>query len=80
MLADRITSSFCSFYLPPGDVSQQENGKTFSVFSTIRIPVERKDNGAALNCEATHPALNDQKKIRHYRLDVYCKIPLNYFI
>uniref|UniRef100_A0A3P9H9I2 Cell adhesion molecule 4 n=1 Tax=Oryzias latipes TaxID=8090 RepID=A0A3P9H9I2_ORYLA len=55
----------------PGDVSQQENGKTFSVFSTIRIPVERKDNGAALNCEATHPALNDQKKIRHYRLDVY---------
>ncbi|KAF6716586.1 Cell adhesion molecule 4 [Oryzias melastigma] len=55
----------------PGDVSQKENGKAFSVFSTIRIPVERKDNGAALNCEAIHPALNDQKRIRHYRLDVY---------
>ncbi|XP_013872750.1 cell adhesion molecule 4 isoform X2 [Austrofundulus limnaeus] len=53
-----------------GVVSQQENGKTFSVSSTIRIPVERKDNGAALSCEALHPALNGQKKIRHYRLDV----------
>ncbi|XP_017271069.1 cell adhesion molecule 4 isoform X2 [Kryptolebias marmoratus] len=54
-----------------GVVSQQDNGKTFSVSSTIRIPVERKDNGAALNCEALHPALSGQKKIRHYRLDVY---------
>ncbi|PWA20660.1 hypothetical protein CCH79_00011490, partial [Gambusia affinis] len=55
----------------PGVVSQQDNGKTFSVSSTIRIPVERKDNGAALNCEAIHPALSGQKRIRHYRLDVY---------
>ncbi|XP_041844162.1 cell adhesion molecule 4 isoform X2 [Melanotaenia boesemani] len=55
----------------PGVVSHQDNGKTFSVSSTIRIPVERKDNGAALNCEALHPALNGQKRIRHYRLDVY---------
>ncbi|XP_047216832.1 cell adhesion molecule 4 isoform X2 [Girardinichthys multiradiatus] len=55
----------------PGVVSQQDNGKTFSVSSTIRIPVERKDNGAALSCEALHPALNTQKRIRHYRLDVY---------
>uniref|UniRef100_A0A672YDK1 Cell adhesion molecule 4 n=1 Tax=Sphaeramia orbicularis TaxID=375764 RepID=A0A672YDK1_9TELE len=55
----------------PGVVSQQDNAKTFSVSSTIRIPVERKDNGAALSCEASHPALNGQKKIRHYRLDVY---------
>ncbi|XP_037532084.1 cell adhesion molecule 4 [Nematolebias whitei] len=54
-----------------GVVSQQDNGKTFSVSSTIRIPVERKDNGAALNCEVLHPSLNGQKKIRHYRLDVY---------
>ncbi|XP_071764591.1 cell adhesion molecule 4 isoform X1 [Centroberyx gerrardi] len=54
----------------PGVVSQQDNGKTFSVSSTIRIPVERKDNGAALSCEASHPALG-QKRIRHYRLDVY---------
>ncbi|XP_035528306.1 cell adhesion molecule 4 isoform X2 [Morone saxatilis] len=55
----------------PGVVSQQDNGKTFSVSSTIRIPVERKDNGAALSCEAFHPALSGQKRIRHYRLDVY---------
>ncbi|KAM4735508.1 cell adhesion molecule 4 isoform 2-T2 [Anableps anableps] len=55
----------------PGVMSQQDNGKTFSVSSTIRIPVERKDNGAALNCEALHPALSGQKRIRHYRLDVY---------
>ncbi|XP_036930027.1 cell adhesion molecule 4 isoform X2 [Acanthopagrus latus] len=55
----------------PGVVSQQDNGKTFSVSSTIRIPVERKDNGAALSCEAFHPALGGQKRIRHYRLDVY---------
>uniref|UniRef100_A0A667YG27 Cell adhesion molecule 4 n=1 Tax=Myripristis murdjan TaxID=586833 RepID=A0A667YG27_9TELE len=55
----------------PGVVSQQDNGKTFSVSSTIRIPVERKDNGAALSCEASHPALGGQKRIRHYRLDVY---------
>ncbi|KAM9723353.1 cell adhesion molecule 4 isoform 2-T2 [Menidia menidia] len=55
----------------PGVVSQQDNGKTFSVSSTIRIPVERKDNGAALMCEALHPALSGQRRIRHYRLDVY---------
>ncbi|XP_063735144.1 cell adhesion molecule 4 isoform X4 [Eleginops maclovinus] len=54
----------------PGVVSQQDNAKTFSVSSTIRIPVERKDNGAALSCEAFHPALSGQKRIRHYRLDV----------
>ncbi|XP_051921178.1 cell adhesion molecule 4-like isoform X4 [Hippocampus zosterae] len=55
----------------PGVVSQQDNGKTVSVSSTIRIPVERKDNGAALSCEALHPALANQKRIRHYRLDVF---------
>ncbi|XP_061573220.1 cell adhesion molecule 4 isoform X2 [Cololabis saira] len=55
----------------PGDVSQQDNGKTVSVSRTIRIPVERKDNGAALICEALHPALSGQKRVRHYRLDVY---------
>lgn len=53
-----------------GVVSQQDNGKTFGVSNTIRIPVEKKDNGAALSCEAAHPALAGQKRIRHYRLDV----------
>ncbi|XP_062848863.1 cell adhesion molecule 4 [Trichomycterus rosablanca] len=55
----------------PGVVSQQENGKTVSVSNTIRIPVERKDNGAALSCEVSHPALVGQKRVRHYRLDVH---------
>ncbi|XP_047453866.1 cell adhesion molecule 4 isoform X2 [Mugil cephalus] len=55
----------------PGVVSQQDNAKTFSVSNTIRLPVERKDNGAALSCEALHPALSEQKRVRHYRLDVY---------
>ncbi|XP_060726820.1 cell adhesion molecule 4 isoform X2 [Tachysurus vachellii] len=55
----------------PGVVSQQENGKTVSVSNTIRLPVERKDNGAALRCEASHPALVGQKRVRHYRLDVH---------
>ncbi|XP_076827372.1 cell adhesion molecule 4 [Brachyhypopomus gauderio] len=55
----------------PGVISQQENGKTVSVSNTIRIPVERKDNGAALSCEASHPALTGQKRVRHYRLDVH---------
>ncbi|XP_070993211.1 cell adhesion molecule 4 isoform X6 [Oncorhynchus clarkii lewisi] len=55
----------------PGVLSQQENGKTVSVSSTIRLPVERKDNGAAVSCEASHPALGGQKRVRHYRLDVY---------
>lgn len=54
-----------------GVVSQQENGKTASVSNTIRLPVERKDNGAALSCEASHPALVGQKRVRHYRLDVH---------
>ncbi|KAG1947592.1 cell adhesion molecule 4 isoform X2 [Pimephales promelas] len=55
----------------PGVISQQENGKTVSVSNTIRIPVERKDNGAALSCEASHPALVAQKRVRHYSLDVH---------
>ncbi|XP_038850631.1 cell adhesion molecule 4-like [Salvelinus namaycush] len=55
----------------PGVVSQQENGKTVSVSSTIRVPVERRDNGAAVSCEASHPALGGQKRVRHYRLDVH---------
>ncbi|XP_016356308.1 cell adhesion molecule 4 isoform X4 [Sinocyclocheilus anshuiensis] len=54
-----------------GVISQQENGKTVSVSNTIRIPVERKDNGVALSCEASHPALVGQKRVRHYSLDVH---------
>ncbi|KAJ8339649.1 hypothetical protein SKAU_G00342820 [Synaphobranchus kaupii] len=54
-----------------GVVSQQDYGKTYSVSNTIRIPVERRDNNAPISCEASHPALGTQKKVRHYRLDVH---------
>uniref|UniRef100_A0A8C6TGA2 Cell adhesion molecule 4 n=1 Tax=Neogobius melanostomus TaxID=47308 RepID=A0A8C6TGA2_9GOBI len=53
------------------EISGTQNGKTFSVSSTIRFPVERKDNGAALSCEAFHPTLDVPKRVRHYRLEVY---------
>ncbi|MFT7800631.1 cell adhesion molecule 4 [Arapaima gigas] len=55
----------------PGVVSQQEANKVITVSNTIRIPVERRDNGAAISCEVSHPALNNQRKVRHYRLDVH---------
>lgn len=64
---------FPSLSFRSGVISQQENGKTVSVSNTIRIPVERKDNGAALSCEASHPALVGQKRVRHYSLDVHCE-------
>uniref|UniRef100_A0AAY4AG59 Cell adhesion molecule 4 n=1 Tax=Denticeps clupeoides TaxID=299321 RepID=A0AAY4AG59_9TELE len=55
----------------PGVISHQDNGKAVSVSNTIKILVERRDNGAAINCEASHPALGGQKRVRHYRLDVH---------
>ncbi|KTF90024.1 hypothetical protein cypCar_00033349, partial [Cyprinus carpio] len=54
-----------------GVISQQESGKIVSISNTIRIPVEKKDNGAALSCEAFHPALVGQKRVRHYSLNVH---------
>ncbi|KAM8927801.1 cell adhesion molecule 4 [Pelodytes ibericus] len=53
-----------------GVPSKQENGKTFSITNTIRIPVDRKDNGEIVTCEAGHPALKGQKKQTQYMLDV----------
>lgn len=55
----------------PGVVSQQDNGKTVSVANTITVRVEQRDNGAAISCEASHPSLGTQRKVRHYRLNVY---------
>ncbi|KAJ8273459.1 hypothetical protein GJAV_G00101850, partial [Gymnothorax javanicus] len=48
-----------------GAVSLQENGKTVSVRNTIRIAVNRRDDGAILSCEASHPALGAQRRVRH---------------
>ncbi|XP_064155710.1 cell adhesion molecule 4 isoform X2 [Anguilla rostrata] len=54
-----------------GVVTQQDYGKTYSVSNTITIPVTMRDNGAQVSCEASHPALGTQRKVRHYRLDVH---------
>ncbi|KAM4703431.1 cell adhesion molecule 4 [Rhinophrynus dorsalis] len=53
-----------------GFPSKQENIKTFSVTNTIRFPVDRKDNGEIITCEASHPALKGQKKQTQYVLNV----------
>ncbi|XP_043935365.1 cell adhesion molecule 4 [Protopterus annectens] len=53
-----------------GAVSRQQNDKTFSVANTIRIHVERQNDGETITCEASHPALNRQKKQLHHILDV----------
>ncbi|XP_064425549.1 cell adhesion molecule 4 [Latimeria chalumnae] len=50
---------------------QQENVKTFSVMNTIKLPVTRKDDESIVTCEATHPALERQKKQTQYALNVH---------
>ncbi|XP_068098090.1 cell adhesion molecule 4 isoform X1 [Hyperolius riggenbachi] len=53
-----------------GVTSKQENIKTFSITNTIQFPVERRDNGEIVTCEASHAALKGQKKQTQYVLDV----------
>ncbi|XP_075046897.1 cell adhesion molecule 4 [Mixophyes fleayi] len=53
-----------------GVTSKQENIKTFSITNSIQFPVERKDNGEIVTCEASHAALKGQKKQTQYVLDV----------
>ncbi|XP_075462804.1 cell adhesion molecule 4 [Ascaphus truei] len=53
-----------------GISTKQENIKTFSLTNVIRFPVERRDNGEIVTCEAAHPALKGQKKQTQYVLDV----------
>ncbi|XP_041091171.1 cell adhesion molecule 4-like isoform X1 [Polyodon spathula] len=55
----------------PGVTSQQDNDKTVSVSNTIRLAVSKRDNGALVTCEATHPALRSQRKITQHALDVH---------
>ncbi|MBN3280944.1 CADM4 protein, partial [Polyodon spathula] len=54
-----------------GVTSQQDNDKTVSVSNTIRLAVSKRDNGALVTCEATHPALRSQRKITQHALDVH---------
>ncbi|NXR38109.1 CADM4 protein, partial [Zosterops hypoxanthus] len=56
---------------PPGDSSQGQEGKVFWQLSVLRLPVERRDHGAIVTCEATHPALaRGQRRQTQYQLDV----------
>ncbi|MGH0183730.1 UNVERIFIED_CONTAM: hypothetical protein FKN15_012603 [Acipenser sinensis] len=54
-----------------GVTSQQDNDKTVSVSNTIRLAVSRRDDGALVTCEATHPALHGQRKITQHALNVH---------
>ncbi|KAM9167091.1 LOW QUALITY PROTEIN: cell adhesion molecule 4-like, partial [Mergus octosetaceus] len=50
--------------------SSREPGKVFRQRSVLRLRVERRDHGAILTCEATHPALRGQRRQTQYMLDV----------
>ncbi|TRZ07783.1 hypothetical protein HGM15179_019320 [Zosterops borbonicus] len=53
------------------DSSQGQEGKVFWQRSVLRLPVERRDHGAIVTCEATHPALaRGQRRQTQYQLDV----------
>lgn len=56
--------------------SSQENGKVWSVASTVRFRVDRKDDGGIVICEAQNQALpSGHSKQTQYVLDVQCKCP-----
>lgn len=57
-----------------GVSSSQENGKVWSVASTVRFRVDRKDDGGIVICEAQNQALpSGHSKQTQYVLDVQCK-------
>lgn len=57
-----------------GVSSGQENGKVWSVASTVRFRVDRKDDGGIIICEAQNQALpSGHSKQTQYVLDVQCK-------
>lgn len=53
-----------------GSSSREQRGKVFRQRSVLRLRVERRDHGAILTCEATHPALRGQRRQTQYMLDV----------
>lgn len=56
--------------------SSRENGKVWSVASTVRFRVDRKDDGDIVICEAQNQALpSGHIKQTQYVLDVQCKCP-----
>ncbi|KAK4805131.1 hypothetical protein QYF61_004970 [Mycteria americana] len=54
-----------------GSSSREQRGKVFRQRSLLRLRVERRDHGAIVTCEATHPALErGQRRQTQYMLDV----------
>lgn len=53
-----------------GSTHREAHGKVFSLRSVVRLRVERRDHGAIITCEATHPALRGQRRQTQYMLDV----------
>ncbi|KAM9603363.1 cell adhesion molecule 4 isoform 2-T3 [Morphnus guianensis] len=54
-----------------GSPSREQQGKVFRQRSVLRLRVERRDHGAVVTCEVTHPALGrGQRRQGHYTLDV----------
>ncbi|XP_068855508.1 cell adhesion molecule 4-like, partial [Aphelocoma coerulescens] len=54
-----------------GHSSHHQDGKVFWQRSVLRLRVERRDHGAIVTCEATHPALGrGQRRQTQYKLDV----------
>ncbi|NXH41161.1 CADM4 protein, partial [Dicaeum eximium] len=55
----------------PGRSSHGQEGKVFWQRSVLHLRVERRDHGAIVTCEATHPALGrGQRRQTQYQLDV----------
>ncbi|XP_078062952.1 cell adhesion molecule 4-like, partial [Mustelus asterias] len=50
--------------------SQQQSGKTFEVTSVVKFPVQRKDNGATVTCEAELPSVKLSKQRTDFSLSV----------
>lgn len=48
-------------------------GRSFTVWSTIHLQVNRKDDGAAYTCSVEHIALNGTPQQVTEVLEVYCK-------
>ncbi|XP_037230660.1 cell adhesion molecule 4-like [Falco rusticolus] len=55
----------------PGHSTREQRGAVFEQRSVLRLRVERRDHGAIVTCEATHPALGrGQRRQTQYMLDV----------
>ncbi|NWT48911.1 CADM4 protein, partial [Chroicocephalus maculipennis] len=60
-----------SLVLIPWSSSREQRGKVFLQRNVLRLRVERRDHGAIVTCEATHPALQrGQRRQTQYMLDV----------